>query len=136
VVGKGQDLARLQKIAGKHTRFVGNISRWELRTYYRGAYALLQPGVEDFGMAAAEALATGTPVIAYNLGGVREIVRSADYGILYDEPREEALAEAIRVFLQNPDRFRASVLQQQTLHFSEDRFRDALYMWVTRTLES
>lgn len=100
----------------------GKSSPEELRQHYRSARALLQPGMEDFGMAAAEALACGTPVIAFGGGGVREIVQDGRHGILYPNQSPEGLAEGLRQFLLIEDKFRPEQLQQQVLRFSKERF--------------
>jgi glycosyltransferase involved in cell wall biosynthesis len=136
VIGRGYDKERLEKLAGKYTTFAGPVNRVQLRQYYRSAYALLQPGVEDFGLSSVEALASGTPVIAYNRGGVREIIKNYEHGYLYDGGKEEALAEAIRAFLDGQRVLRPSELQRQALHFSSERFSNAIYNWVGRALES
>lgn len=133
VVGTGHDRRRLQALAQGYTTFVGRISREKLREYYRGARALVQPGPEDFGMASAEALACGTPVIAYNYGGVREIVQPYTTGFLYHEPHEEALAEAIRQSL--PLSFSAGTLQHSVLKFSIPRFRDSIYKHIQSAVQ-
>ena len=57
-------------MAGSSVRLLGNVSDEELRELYRTAACLVQPGVEDFGMAAAEALSCGCPVVAAGSGGV------------------------------------------------------------------
>lgn len=136
VVGTGRDLARLQKYAGRYTSFTGKVSDERLREYYRGARAFLQPGREDFGMAAVEALACGVPVIAYGQGGVREVISQPETGYLYNEEREEFLAEAVRVFLDSSRVFPAEVLQRVALRFSRQRFRNAIYSYVSRAVDS
>ncbi len=50
---------------------------------------------ESFGVAAAEAASYGLPVVATNVGGVPEIVRDGDTGLLIPPGDEAALAEAI-----------------------------------------
>lgn len=119
IIGTGQQMCELKKIAGPKTTFTGKVSQQELRHHYRTARALLQPGVEDFGMATAEALACGTPVIAYNRGGVKEIVSNYEHGYLYNEQRSEALAEAIRRFITFEDQIETHTLQKQAMRFSE-----------------
>lgn len=124
VIGTGPHLRQLQRLAGKHTTFIGKVSREELRQWYRRSRALLQPGVEDFGMAAAEAQACGTPVIAYGRGGIREIVAPGESGYLYHAQRVEALAEAVRRFIASNQRIRIEQCQRQALRFSKTYFRE------------
>ncbi|MBI3251453.1 MAG: glycosyltransferase [Candidatus Andersenbacteria bacterium] len=130
VVGGGSEAGRLRKMAGPTVQFAGNISDHAVRDALRRARALLQPGIEDFGMAAAEALACGTPVIAYRSGGVTEIVTSSKYGILYPTARPEGLAEALRQFMLVEHAFEASVLQKQAMEFSTYRFRNNFQHYI------
>ena len=132
VVGTGYDLPRLRKLAGRQSHFVGKVSRLELRRYYRQARAILQPGEEDFGMATAEALACGTPVIAYRRGGASEVVEHCVTGLLYDEAQEEALAETLRRFLTKPHLFNQERLQRSALRFTKRRFYEEIERLVAR----
>lgn len=68
----------------------------ELRKLYNNAKALLFPQVEDFGLVAAEAQACGCPVIAYNAGGAKEIIKHNQTGILFTQQTPESLINAIR----------------------------------------
>ncbi|MEX1111952.1 MAG: glycosyltransferase [Candidatus Andersenbacteria bacterium] len=134
VIGAGHNEHNLRKLAGKHTSFIGKVPDEELRNYYRRARALIQPGVEDFGMTAAEALGCGTPVIAYGAGGVLEIVEHRRHGYLYTEQRTEALAEAMRQFLLIEQDFIPSLLQRQALRFSRIRFQAEILKQVEEAL--
>ena len=58
---------------------------------------------ESFGVAAAEALASGVPVIASDVGGVRALVRSGDTGLLVQSGDPEGLAAALEEFARYPD---------------------------------
>ena len=135
IAGTGRDKNRLEKMAGKHTHFAGAVPKEKLRELYRNARALIQPGIEDFGMTAAEALACGTPVIAYGAGGITEIARNGVHGILYPEQLPETLAEALRTFIAKEKTFSASRLQQHALQFSVDRFREGVAKQVEHLLE-
>jgi glycosyltransferase involved in cell wall biosynthesis len=112
------------------------VSAEQLRSYYRQARGLLQPGTEDFGMAAAEALACGTPVIAFEQGGVQEIVEHGRHGLLYKEQALEALAEAIRQFLrlEREGKFMPEQLQRRAFLFSRERFQTQVQQIVEETL--
>jgi glycosyltransferase involved in cell wall biosynthesis len=73
----------------------------ELVELYNGARIFLYaPYLEPFGLAAVEAMACGTPVIAVREGGVRETVLHEETGLL-TERNEDAFAEAVRGLLQN-----------------------------------
>ncbi len=128
VVGTGPEKKRWKRLAGRFTRFAGYVSRRDLRSYLRSARCLLQPGIEDFGLASAEALATGTPVIGIGQGGIREIVEDGKHGLLYGSQRAEALAEAIRRFLlfEQEGRFVPERLQRRSFLFSREQFDRAI----------
>lgn len=135
IVGTGSDEKRLRSIAGKHTEFLGQVSKEQLRDLYRSARALVQPGVEDFGMASAEALACGTPVIAYGKGGIREIITNGVQGILYQDQLPETLAEAFRQFLLIEQAFYPSNLQKRALIFTKEAFKKGITEQVEHMLQ-
>jgi glycosyltransferase involved in cell wall biosynthesis len=64
--------------------------------------ALLSSSWENFPHMALEALALGTPVIATDAGGVTEILRDEWNGLLVPIRDPEALAQAIRRYLDDP----------------------------------
>ncbi|MBR1921195.1 MAG: glycosyltransferase, partial [Kiritimatiellae bacterium] len=76
----------------------GNCTDEELRALYRGARALIFPGLEDFGIVPVEAQAAGCPVIAYGAGGARETVVDGRTGLFFGEQTPEALCAAIEEF--------------------------------------
>lgn len=135
IAGVGSDEARLRKLAGKHTEFLGKVDRETLRELYRSARAFIQPGVEDFGIASVEALACGTPVIAFNKGGITEIVKSGVHGILYPDQLPEMLAEAIRQFLRIEMAFYSGNLQKRAMNFTTEAFRSAISREVEYLLQ-
>jgi len=108
VVGDGPDRAALEQRASElgldgRVRFTGSRSREEvLRTLYAADAALLSSRWENFPHLVIEALAVGTPVIATAVGGVPEVVRDGENGLLVPSGDAAALAAAIRRLFAEP----------------------------------
>ena len=97
VMGDGTDRARLERLAGPTVRFTGRVPDAKRRQLFAEARALVNPQEEDFGITAVEALASGTPVIAYRKGGAAEIVTPRT-GRFFDRQTPEAVVQAIAAF--------------------------------------
>ncbi len=81
-------------------RFLGGLEREGVLRVFRAADAvLLSSRWENFPHVIVEALAVGTPVIASAVGGVPEVVRDGENGLLVTAGDPEALASAIRRLL-------------------------------------
>jgi glycosyltransferase involved in cell wall biosynthesis len=108
VVGDGPDREALERQSTQlgldgRVRFVGSRSRDDvLRTLYAADAAVLSSRYENFPHLVVEALAVGTPVIATSVGGVPEVVRDGENGLLVPPGDADALAAAIRRLLQEP----------------------------------
>ncbi len=77
-------------------RFPGAVPQSDLPRYYRAADALVVTSrYESFGLAAVEALACGTPVVAAAVGGLPSIVRDGENGLLVRWRCAEAFAERL-----------------------------------------
>jgi glycosyltransferase involved in cell wall biosynthesis len=122
VVGEGSERSYLEKIAGDKVQFKGFVSDEELTSLYAGARALLFPSEEDFGLAAAEALAQGTPVIAFEYGGIREIVEPGVTGELFETKSPAIISEAILRFTQNEGKYNQEQMHRKVGEFSREAF--------------
>ena len=79
---------------GKQIRYLGFIEREKLSKYYRNSKALLAPiqWDEPFGMTFVEAMASGTPVIAFKRGSAPEVIINSKTGYLVKNVDEMANA--------------------------------------------
>jgi glycosyltransferase involved in cell wall biosynthesis len=85
--------SEIRKLLTPDVEYIGEISDGEKSSFLSGAIALLAPIAwpEPFGLVLIEAMACGTPVIAFNRGSVPEIVENGLTGFIV-ERKEEAVA--------------------------------------------
>ena len=93
--GNRVGLEGLRRLAGPNIEFLGRCSDDTLRQHYRACRFLLFPGEEDYGIVPVEAMACGTPVIAYRKGGATETVVEGETGLFFDSQTPEALWQAV-----------------------------------------
>src|SRR5256714_2340415 len=116
MVGDGHDEARLRDLARElgvadKVGFVGPMRDDELpeayatSTIYLGASRVdKEINVEGFGISFLEAGPSGIPSVAGDSGGVRSAVRDGETGIVVPPTDADAISEAIRSLLLNPER--------------------------------
>jgi phosphatidylinositol alpha-mannosyltransferase len=87
-------------------RALGKVSEAQKAEELRGAQVLCAPslGGESFGMVLTEAFAAGTPVVASDIAGYRDVVRDGVEGLLTPRGDARALAEALRALALDPAR--------------------------------
>jgi glycosyltransferase involved in cell wall biosynthesis len=132
VVGDGPLRKALSGKAGPTVEFVGAKSDAELRDYYRRARALVFAAEEDFGIVPLEAMACGTPVIAYGKGGATETVVEGDTGLFFTEQTPESLAEVLRRF--RGSEFSVEAVRKRAETFSVARFDSEFASYFSRCL--
>jgi glycosyltransferase involved in cell wall biosynthesis len=100
---------------GHDVRFLGSVADDDLPALYRSAAVLVLPSVdrtcygrpvrvsELLGLAAIEAMASGTPVIASRIGGLPEVVVDGETGFLVPPGDTRALHERLEQILRDPD---------------------------------
>jgi phosphatidyl-myo-inositol alpha-mannosyltransferase len=87
-------------------RALGKVSEAQKAAELARADVLCAPslGGESFGMVLTEAFAAGTPVVASDIAGYRDVVRDGRDGLLTPRGDARALAEALRVLALDPAR--------------------------------
>ena len=114
-------------IDGRNVELIGEISDAEKPDFLSGAIALLVPidWPEPFGLVMIEAMACGTPVIAFNRGSVPEIIEHGVTGLIVEDE-----AEGVAAIRQVADLSRARVRRCFEQRFSAERMAEdylALY---------
>jgi glycosyltransferase involved in cell wall biosynthesis len=134
IIGDGQGLKSLHKMAKKNIDFLGWQSNEKVRDYYRECRAFVFPGEEDFGIAPVEAQACGRPVIAYARGGILESVvpfpQENPTGVFFSHPTAESLIRAIDLFERNMDQFDSRHARENALRFNKKRFREEIRSFI------
>jgi len=113
IAGAGPERGRLERRAAElavadRLRLVGRVAQADLPALYGAADMLLLPSAQEGSPnVLLEAMACGTPVIAADIPGIDELVRSPDAGRLLRERSPEAIAEAVAALAaEPPDRAR------------------------------
>lgn len=143
IIGKGQEQARLRKLAGPTVEFLGWQPDEVVRDHYARCRALLFPGEEDFGIVPLEAMACGKPVIAFGRGGALETVvpfmsarhrdgATAGYqeqpatGVFFETQTVGAVIEALEAFERHCTEFDPIAIRAHVADFDRTVFKERL----------
>lgn len=121
IAGTGEEIARQKPRAKANIEFLGRVSDDERDRLYAGAKGFIFPPEEDFGIVPIEAMAAGTPVIAYGSGGALEYVKEGETGVLFAHQTVADLAEAVRRF--------------EGMRFDEAKIRDCARQFDTNVFQ-
>lgn len=107
-VGDGSEKARYLALAQELgvsaiCQFTGSVTHDTVFEKMAQASLVIVPSIDEaFGYVCIESLSVGTPVVASNVGGLREILRDGRDGYLVPPSDPQALADAIRKVLTQP----------------------------------
>ncbi|MEO5590004.1 MAG: glycosyltransferase family 4 protein [Gemmatimonadaceae bacterium] len=129
IAGRGKDLDRVGVLVRSlgitgNVRLIGAVSDAERNELLAGAAVQLMPSrFEGFGLAAAEAMAAGVPLVASDVGSLPEVVDAPRGGVLVPAGDPQSLADATARLLDDP-----GLLQElsQSARVSARRFRWAV----------
>ncbi len=128
VIGDGKEKENLISRAKKNIEFLSNQSNEQLKTYLQKAKAFVFTAVEDFGILPVEAMATGTPVIGLEKGGLLETMIPNTTGLFFKEQNVPSLLNAIKEF--EGMEFDPKKCREQSLKFSQEKFRKRFQSFV------
>lgn len=109
IAGEGDYQSVLEQMARElgvdhRVRFLGRLGQDDLAALYRNCAMLVATSFvnETFGMALCEAMACGTPVVATDFGGFREVVVEGETGFRVSPQDPRDLAVKITALLASP----------------------------------
>ena len=113
-----KDLARELGLGGA-VRFLGHVT--PIQTAVEQSFAVVVPSLgEGFGMVALEAMERARPVIAAAIGGLEDLVRDGETGLLVPAGEAEPLAQAMLQLASDPGR--AAALGREARRRALERF--------------
>jgi L-malate glycosyltransferase len=108
IVGDGPERESLENLAASlgisdHVRFIGAVPHDQVPQWLNGFDVYVACSrFESFGVAVLEASACGVAVIVSDVGGLPEVVRDWETGIVVPHDDEAALAEAVNALIASP----------------------------------
>lgn len=130
IIGSGSELSRLKRLAQSNIEFLGELSDAKRNFYLSRCKAFIYPQIEDFGISALEAMASGRPVIAYRAGGALETVIDGQTGTFFDEQTWESLAHKILRF--DEKKFKATEIRNHAKKFDEAVFKEKILNFINQ----
>ncbi len=130
IIGEGKEESRLKDLAKelklKEVHFLGK--RKDLLSVLEKSSLLVLPSREEgFGMVLLEAMHMGVPVVASDTGGIPEVVKHLQNGILVERENPEALSKGITTALTDGD------LRERIIRNGKETVE--LFSWETASSE-
>lgn len=135
IVGDGPDRDKLQKISydlslHNHIYWAGRVEPEDVIPYYAIMDVMVVSSrFEGFGLTAAEAMASGLPVLASNVDGLTEVVVHEETGYLVPQENSGLLADRILALLADPEKaagMSQSGRKRVEQYFSMEQFSEAM----------
>jgi len=132
LIGDGPEREGLEKLTSElkldgKVVFAGKVTHKELENWYPTADVFVLPSIvtkegdtEGLGVVFLEAIASGTPIIGSNVGGIPDIIKHNKTGLLVPQKDKDALADAIIKVLT--DKTLKKKLRKNALDFVKERF--------------
>lgn len=136
VVGDGPELNKIKSKASANIEFLGYLDSKKLKSLMQEAKAFVFAAEEDFGIAVVEAMACGTPVIAFNKGGTAETVINGKTGIHFNEQNPESIENAIKEFEKRIDSFDVQYIRKHAEKFNRTNFEENIKQFVRDKLNN
>jgi glycosyltransferase involved in cell wall biosynthesis len=128
ILGRGPEFKNLKKMAKNNIEFLGRVSDEELADYFSKCQAFIFPQEEDFGLTAIEAMACGTPLIAYRGGDIVEHMEEGKTGLFFENQTPEDIVEVVKNF--KASFYDGEYIRSRVLKFDKKYFKDKIKNYI------
>ncbi len=145
IIGDGPERLKLEKISNPNIKFLRTISDKEVEKYMSRCKAFVYAGIEDFGIAPVEAMASGAPVIAYGKGGILDTVNCLNKensekvknGLLFKNQTSKDIFDTISWFEDKKlwRKFNPETLHEYSQKFSLENFVSKIDFSINKAWE-
>ena len=146
IIGDGPERLKLEKISKPNIKFLRNLSDKEVENHMSRCRAFVYAGIEDFGIAPVEAIASGAPVIAYGKGGILDTVNCLNQknkekvsnGLLFKKQTFEDIVDTISWFEDKKvwKKFNPEILNEYSQNFSIEKFMSKFDLIINKAWEN
>lgn len=133
VVGTGPAYNDLVKRAGPSVELLGFVDDASLYQLWASSEAFIFASYDDFGISPVEAMAAGTPVIAYKAGGSLDYVVPGKTGEFFEEQSIESLKKTLETF--DSSKYDAGDIKAAARSFSIDSFHKNMLTVLKNVLQ-
>jgi glycosyltransferase involved in cell wall biosynthesis len=136
VIGDGPDHRRLERLAnklpGRGTTFLTGVSDYDIVQHFQTALGFIMPNMDDFGIVAVEAMAAGTPVIAYSKGGALDYINPGRTGLFFERQTVRSLTNRLEGAASK--HWNHDAIMKAAEQFSVDNFVKNMQNYIERIL--
>lgn len=129
ILGSGSQQPYLETVAkesGATIEFLGHVSENDKVKLIASASCFIFAAEDDFGIAPAEALTLGVPLISLARGGIQEVIKEGKNGLLFPEPTSTSLAQALARFNAEGVAMSRRDISHSVEHLSLEHFKKAI----------
>jgi glycosyltransferase involved in cell wall biosynthesis len=132
IIGRGPEHDDLVRRAGPSITFRTDVTDEQMPEALASANAFIFAAKEDFGIAPVEAMAAGTPVIAFKDGGALDYVIPGVTGQFFSEQTIDSLCEALTSF--NSGKYTNQAIVEKAQDFSSDNFVKKMKSFIDQSI--
>ncbi|MHB1864837.1 MAG: glycosyltransferase [Candidatus Saccharimonadales bacterium] len=134
VIGNGPMHKKLVKMAGRTITFLTDVNDINITQHFQSSLGFIFPSADDFGIVAVEALAAGTPLVAYKGGGALDYVVEGKNGVFFEKQTVASLTSAIEKVIKK--NFDYKEISKSADKYSPERFKREISEFVKQVVKT